>query len=85
MGSQKTKRWEVVHPDCTGVDAGKRRHYVSVDASRFEQSMRHFGACTTVLQAMAESLSSCGVRGAPGESAGDQTGERPINPGHPVR
>jgi len=70
MGSQKAERLEVVHPDCAGVDIGKRKHYVSVDASRFEQPVRHFGAFTADLEAMAEWLSSCGVRQVAMESTG---------------
>ena len=37
-GKAKAARLEVVHPDCAGIDVGKRKHYVAVDPSRFECS-----------------------------------------------
>ena len=100
MADKKAAPLEVVHPDCAGIDVGKRKHYVAVDPSRFEDPVRNFGTFTGDLEAMAEWLGACGVRqvamestggvldpgvrgarpggfrGAPGEPAGDQAGER---------
>ena len=28
-GKKKAERLEVVHPDCAGIDVGKRKHYVA--------------------------------------------------------
>ena len=61
---------EVVHADCAGIDVGKRKHYVAVDPSRFEQPVRHFGTFTRDLEAIAGWLSSCGVRQVAMESTG---------------
>ncbi len=61
---------EIVHPDCAGIDVGKRKHYVAVDGSRFERPVRHFGTFTRDLEAIAEWLSSRGVREVAMESTG---------------
>ena len=31
MAGKKAAPLEVVHPDCAGIDVGKRKHYVAVD------------------------------------------------------
>ena len=49
---------------------GKRKHYVAVDPSRFDEPVRNFGTFTQDLEAMAEWLSSCGVREVAMESTG---------------
>ena len=69
-GKKKAERLEVVYPDCAGIDVGKRKHYVAVDPSRFEEPVRHFGTFTRDLEAMAEWLSGCGVRQVAMESTG---------------
>ena len=46
MAKRKAERLEVVHPDCAGVDVGKRKHYVAVDPSRFERPVRNFSSFT---------------------------------------
>ena len=69
-GKKKAERLEVVHPDCARIDVGKRKHYVAVDPSRFEEPVRHFGTFTRDLEAMAEWLSGCGVRQVAMESTG---------------
>ena len=61
-GKNKTQSLAVVHRDCAGIDVGKRKHYVAVDAGRFEDPVRHFGTFTGNLEAMACWLASCGVR-----------------------
>ncbi len=67
---QAAARLEVVHRDCAGIDIGKRKHYVAVDTSRFEEPVRDFGTFTEDLEAMAEWLTSCGVREVAMESTG---------------
>ena len=70
QGKAKAARLEVVHPDCAGIDVGKRKHYAAVDPSRFERPVRHFGSFTGDLKAMAEWLASCGVKQVAMESTG---------------
>ena len=67
---RRTTSLEVVHADCAGIDIGKRRHYVAVDADRFEEPVRNFGPFTADLEDMAEWLGSCGVREVAMESTG---------------
>ena len=98
MAGKKPERLELVHPDCAGIDVGKRKHYVAVDPSRFEEPVRRFGTFTGDLEAIADGCPSAefgkwrwspractgspcsrcsgGFRGALGEPARDQTGER---------
>ena len=60
-GKRKTANLDVVHPDCAGIDIGKRSHYVAVDPERFDEPVRSFGTFTRDLTAMAAWLRSCGV------------------------
>ena len=70
MGGKKVEPLAVVHRDCAGIDVGKRKHYVAVDPSQFEEPVRNFGTFTQDLESMAEWLSSCGVREVAMESTG---------------
>lgn len=70
MAKGKAERLEVVHPDCAGIDVGKRKHYVAVDPSRFERPVRSFSSFTEDLEAMASWLEACGVRQVALESTG---------------
>ena len=70
MAGKKAEPLQVVHPESAGIDVGKRKHYVAVDPSRFEEPVRNFGSFTQDLEAMAEWLSSCGVREVAMESTG---------------
>ena len=70
MGGKKVEPLAVVHRDCAGIDVGKRKHYVAVDPSRFDEPVRNFGTFTQDLESMAEWLSSCGVREVAMESTG---------------
>ena len=70
MAGKAAERLEVVHPDCAGIDVGKRKHYVAVDPSRFEDPVRHFGSFTRDLESMAEWLLGCGVAQVAMESTG---------------
>ena len=66
----RSESLQVVYPDCAGIDIGKRRHYVAVDGTRFEEPVRNFGTFTSELEAMADWLTSCGVREVAMESTG---------------
>ena len=70
MASRKAESLEVVHPDCAGIDVGKRKHYVAVDPSRFERPVCSFGSFTRDLEAMASWLEARGVRQVALESTG---------------
>ena len=70
MAGKKAEPLQVVHPESAGIDVGKRKHYVAVDPSRFEDPVRNFGSFTQDLEVMAEWLSSCGVREVAMESTG---------------
>ena len=63
-GKKKVKsgRLTVVNADCAGVDVGKSHHYVAVDPERFENPVRKFGSFTGDLDALAQWLSTCGVK-----------------------
>ena len=60
--SRRTQRLKVVNPDCAGIDIGKDRHFVAVDPARTSDPVRAFDGFTRDLQAMADWLSSCGVK-----------------------
>ena len=60
--NRKRQRLKVVNPDCAGIDIGKDRHFVAVDPARSSEPVRAFDGFTRDLQAMAEWLSSCGVK-----------------------
>ena len=59
---KRTQRLKVVNPDCAGIDIGKDRHFVAVDPARSSEPVRAFGGFTRDLEAMADWLSSCGVK-----------------------
>ena len=67
---RKTKRLRVVHPDCAGIDVGKRKHYVAVDPARCEDPVRNFGPFTIDLEALANWLTECEVKIVAMESTG---------------
>ena len=64
------QRLEVVHPDCAGIDIGKRAHYVAVDPEGDGGPVHRFGAFTSDLEEMARFLKSRGVRLAAMEATG---------------
>ena len=80
----------MVHPDCAGIDVGKREHYVAVREDADERPVRRFGAFTDGLEAMASWLASCGVDAVAMEATGvywipvyevlDRAGTPPIVP-----
>ena len=40
MGSKRKQALQVVHPDCAGIDVGKREHYVA-EREGFEPWTKH--------------------------------------------
>lgn len=64
------RRLEIVHPDCAGIDIGKRRVYVAVKPECSEESVRNFGTFTDEYEALAQWLVECGVRVVAMESTG---------------
>ena len=67
---RKKANLEVVHPNCAGIDIGKKAHYVAVDPERLDEPVRNFGMFTRDLEAMAAWLRSCGVDVVAMESTG---------------
>ena len=67
---RKKANLEVVHPNCAGIDIGKKAHYVAVDPERLDEPVRNFGTFTRDLEAMAAWLRSCGVDVVAMESTG---------------
>ena len=61
MRSKRKQSLRVVHPNCAGIDVGKRTHYVAVEESRDERPVRSFASFTDELLAMAAWLKSCEV------------------------
>jgi transposase len=70
MARKRKNRLEVIHPDCAGIDIGKSKHYVAVGAHCSDDPVRHFGAFTDELEALAQWLCECGVRVVAMESTG---------------
>ncbi len=60
--NRKMQRLRVVNPDCAGIDIGKDRHFVAVDPATSSEPVRAFDGFTRDLEAMADWLSSCGVK-----------------------
>ena len=70
MGHKRKEKLRVVHPDCAGIDVGKREHYVAVREGAGGRPVRRFGAFTDALEAMASWLASCGVEVVAMEATG---------------
>ena len=69
-GKRRTQSLEVLHPDCAGIDIGKRAHYVAVDPEGCDSPVRRFGTFTGDLEGMADWLREHGVRVVAMESTG---------------
>lgn len=70
MTRKSTRRLEVIHPDCAGIDVGGAKHYVAVDPARSDEPVRSFGTFTDELESMGRWLGECGVRMVAMESTG---------------
>ena len=69
-GKRRTQSLEVLHPDCAGIDIGKRAHYVAVDPEGCDSPVRRFGTFTGDLEGMADWLREQEVRVVAMESTG---------------
>lgn len=69
-GKREKQSLEVVHPDCAGIDIGKRAHCVAVDPEGCDSPVRRFGTFTGDLEGMADWLRERGVREVAMESTG---------------
>ena len=69
-GKRRTQSLDVVHPDCAGIDIGKRGHHVAVEPEGGAGSVRRFGTFTEDLEGMAGWLREQGVRVVAMESTG---------------
>jgi len=70
MGRKSRQRLSIVYPDCAGIDIGSREHWVAVDPERTAHAVRQFGSFSDDLQALADWLSSLGVRQVAMEATG---------------
>jgi len=72
MGRKRAKqrRLEIVHPNCAGIDIGKRRVYVAVSPGHSEETVRNFGTFTDDYEALVQWLVHCQVRVVAMESTG---------------
>ena len=61
---------QVVNPDAAGIDVHSDMHMVCVPADRDAEPVRHFGANTADLQAIAAWLKACGIKTVAMESTG---------------
>lgn len=59
---QMSRRLQVIHPDCAGIDVGKSKHYVAVDPERSDPAVRSFRTFTDDLEALVRWLQECQVR-----------------------
>ena len=59
---QMSRRLQVIHPDCAGIDVGKSKHYVAVDPERSDPAVRNFRSFTDDLEALVQWLKECRVR-----------------------
>ena len=59
-----------INPNAAGIDCGASAHYVAVDPSRSENSVRRFTCFTHDLHALADWLKECGVETVAIESTG---------------
>jgi transposase len=69
-GRGKDRSFPLINPNAAGIDIGATVHYVAVPADRAEQPVRHFGAFTEDLHALAKWLKQCGVHTVAMESTG---------------
>ena len=61
MASKRKQTLQVVHPNCAGVDIGKRATTSRCTSLRDTHSVRAFGCFTDELEDMAAWLESCAV------------------------
>jgi transposase len=70
QAKSRSAHWAAVHRQAAGIDSGVTEHWVAVPADHDPQPVRHFGACTADLEALAEWLTAGGVTTVAMESTG---------------
>lgn len=68
---QKEEEFRVVNPKAAGIDIASMMHYVAVPERLDAQPVRHFGAFTRDLEALADWLVSVGITTVAMESTGN--------------
>jgi transposase len=69
-GTRPTQTLTVVHRHAAGIDIGSSEHYVAIPGAGDVPIVRHFGACTADLEALADWLAASGVTTIAMESTG---------------
>lgn len=64
------KRFEVIHPQCAGIDIGSREHWVGVNPEQSDTPVRGFSTFTDDLLRLAEWLESLGIHVVAMEATG---------------
>lgn len=64
------KRFEIIHRDCAGIDVGSRDHWAAVDPERCNDAVRKFSTFTDDLIALADWLTSLGIKVVAMEATG---------------
>ena len=70
MTRKNQKRFEIVHPNCSGIDVGGGEHWVAVDPEKCDDPVRKFSTFTDDLIALAKWLESMDVKVVAMEAAG---------------
>lgn len=66
----RAHRLQQIEPNAAGIDVGAAVHYVAVPPDRDQEPVRHFGAMTSDLHALADWVQACGVTTVAMESTG---------------
>lgn len=70
MARKNQKRFEIIHHDCAGIDVGSREHWAAVDPGRADSPVRKFSTFTDDLIALADWLTSLGIKMVAMEATG---------------
>lgn len=70
MARKNQKRFEIIHRDCAGIDVGSREHFTAVDPERCDNPVRKFSTFTDDLIALADWLTSLGIKVVAMEATG---------------
>src|SRR5262245_43919335 len=63
-------QFQAINRYAAGIDVGAEEHWVAVPADSDAQPVRRFGACTAVLEVLADWLRQCGITTVAMESTG---------------
>ena len=70
MARKNQKRFEIIHPNCAGIDVGGGEHLVAVDPEKCDDPVRKFSIFTDDLIALAEWLESMDIKVVAMEATG---------------